>query len=136
MSHEVLRNLCSDIRSSKYFSLICDEYTDVSNKEQMALMLCWVDKDFTAHEDFVSFYELKNTKCESIYDAIQYILVRLQLSLDDCRVQCYDGASNMMGKNSGVAKKVQAIQSKAFTTHCHFHFLSLGVQESIRNGRF
>ena len=34
-------------------------------------------------------------------NAIKDILLRCSLSLDDCRGQTYDGASNMMGKHTG-----------------------------------
>ena len=38
------------------------------------------------------------------------ILMTCSLSLDDCRGQTYDGASNMMGKNSGVFTKINEEQ--------------------------
>ena len=36
--------------------------------------------------------------------AIKDVLLKLQLSLVNCRGQCYDGARNMMGHKTGVAK--------------------------------
>ena len=37
--------------------------------------------------------------------AIKDVLLKLQLSLVNCRGQCYDGASNIMGHKTGVAKR-------------------------------
>ena len=46
--------------------------------------------------------------------AIKDVLLKLQLSLVNCRGQCYDGASNMMGHKTGVAKRIQDLQPKAY----------------------
>ena len=55
MANEVMRDLLRQI-GDNYFSLICDEYTDVSNKEQLTLCLRWTDSDPGAHEDFIGFH--------------------------------------------------------------------------------
>lgn len=39
----------------------------------------------------------------------------------------------MLGKNSGVAPHILALQPKAFVTHCHVHSLSLGVKSLVKN---
>ena len=56
------------------------------------------------------------------------ILLRFNLNLDNCRGQTYDGASNIMGKHSGVATQILAEQAKAIATHCFGHSLSLAVK--------
>ena len=61
------------------------------------------------------------------------ILLRYQLNLDMCRGQCYDGASNMLGKSSGVVTQIFAEQPKAHYTHCHAHSLSLSVKDVTKN---
>lgn len=80
------------------------------------------------HEDFLGFYNIPNIQFK---DA----LTRLQLSLTNCRGQCYDGASNMLGKRSGVAKQKQECQPKAHITHCHGHCLSLSVKDATNNSK-
>ena len=45
------------------------------------------------------------------------ILSRFKLSLQDCRGQALDGASDVMGKMSGVATKLLVEQPKALVTH-------------------
>ena len=55
--------------------------------------------------------------------------------MDNCRGQCYDGASNMLGKKSGVAKQILDIQPKAFATHCHCHSLNLPVKETTKESK-
>lgn len=132
MAHQLQRNLVKDI-GSKFFSIIADEYTDISNKEQLSICLRWVDENFDAHEDFFGFYNVPNIESNTIFLTIKDALIRLRLSLSQCRGQCYDGASNMLGKRSGVAKKILECQPKAHPTHCHGHSLSLSVKDATNN---
>ena len=126
MVNHVIRDLVSEIRGG-FFSVICDEYTDISNKEQLTTCIQWVDKELEAHKDFLGFYNVPNISAETIVSAIKDVLVKLQLSLVNCRGQCYDGASNMMVHKTGVAKRIQDLQPKAYPTHFHGHSLSLSV---------
>lgn len=132
MSTHVLRNLVNDI-GDNFFSIICDEYADISNKEQLTFCLRWVDKDLNAYEDFLGFYQIPDIGANTITAAIEDALVRLSLSFDKCRGQCYDGASNMLGKKTGVAQRILENQPKAFPTHCHAHSLSLGVKDTVKS---
>ena len=54
--------------------------------------------------------------------------MRFSLNLDDCRGQTYEGATNMIGKHSGVSTKISEEQPKAIATHCQDHSLSLAVK--------
>jgi len=132
MANQVVRDLVGEIKNN-YFSLICDEYTDVDNKEQLTFCLRWIDENIEAHEDFIGFYQISNIEADTITSAIKDALTRLQLSLNECRGQCYDGASNMLGKKSGVAKQISDLQPKAFATHCHAHSLSLSVKDTVKD---
>ena len=55
-----------------------------------------MDDDLNADEDFLGFYWIGNIKGETIVKAIKDIFMRCSLSLDDCKGQTYDGASNMI----------------------------------------
>ena len=116
------------ISGCKFFSIIADEGTDVSNKEQLSFCLRTVDQDLNPSEDFIGFYELENIKSDTIVRVMKDILIRTHLSLDNCRGQTYDGASNMMGKKSGVSTQILMEQPKAVAIHCQGHSLSLSVK--------
>ena len=45
------------------------------------------------------------------------------------RGQCYDEASNMLGKTFRVVMELQKFQPKANYTHCHAHSLSLSIKD-------
>ena len=106
------------IRERRFFSIIADEGTDVSNKEQLSFCPRSVNESLNASEEFISFYQLENIKSDIIEHAIKGILIRMNLSLSNCRGQTYDGASNMMGKKSGVSTQILAEQPKAVAIHC------------------
>ena len=65
--------------------------------------------------------------------AIKDVLLKLQSSLVNCRGQCYDGTSNMMGHKTGAAKRIRDLQPKAYPTHCHGHSISLSVKDTTKN---
>ena len=52
--------------------------------------------------------------------------------LSNCRGQTYDGASNMMGKKSGISTPILAEQPKAVAIHCQGHSLSLSVKSMTK----
>ena len=86
MSAQVLRDLIQDI-GNNYFSIICDEYTDISNKEQLTLCLRWVDNDIKAYEEFLGFYQNPDISANTLKSVIKDSLLCLSLSLERCRQQ-------------------------------------------------
>ena len=132
MANHIIRDLVSEMKGG-FFSIICDDYTDISNKEQLTICIRWVDKELEAHEDFLRFHNVPGIGAETIVSAIKAVFLKLQLSLVNCRGQCYDGASNMMGHKTGVGKRIQDLQPKAFPTHCHGHSLSSSVKDTTKN---
>ena len=94
-----------------------DEYTDITNKEKSSFCIRTVDDKLEVKEDLLGLYELENIKSVTVVNAIKNILLRFNVSLQHCRWQMYDGASNMMGKKSGLATKLLIEQPKVLVTH-------------------
>ena len=63
------------------------------------------------------------------------MLLRMKITLNNFRGQCYGGASNMLGKKSGVAKQIFEMQPKAHYSHCHCHSLSLSVKDLTKQSK-
>ena len=82
---------------------MADEYTDITNKEQFSFCIRTVDDNLEIKEDFLDFYSLENIKKLTVVNGKKDTLLWFNLSLQHCRGQRYDGASNVMGKKSGVA---------------------------------
>ena len=115
MAHSVLRKIASTIRAHRYFSIIVDEATDCSFKEQVSICLRHVSPDtLQVHEDLFGLYETEKSTAEILTKIIKYVLCRLGLDLNDCRVQAYDSASNMSGRLSVVQVRISADFPKAF----------------------
>ena len=81
MSNQIMRNLIEPVRICN-FSVKCDEYTDVSNKEQLTFCMRWVNNDLEVSEKFLRFYEIPDKKSSTIVTVIKDILLRYQLNLD------------------------------------------------------
>jgi len=62
MTNQVLRTKIADVNYSNFFSIICDEYTDVSNKEQLSFYVRWVDSILNAREDFLDIMSFQTLK--------------------------------------------------------------------------
>ena len=108
---------------------MADEYSNITNKQQISFCICTVDNNSEVKEGFQGFYELDSIKGVTLVNAIKDILLTFKLSLQHCRGQTYDGVSNMMRKKSGVATKLLAEQPKVLVTHCQRHSLSLTVKD-------
>ena len=106
MANQVLREKLTVVKNSNFYSVMCDEYTDISNKEQLAICVRWVDDNLKAHEDFLGFYQITNIKRDTIVSTIKDALIRFKLPLTDLRGQACDGASNMMGHNLELLNKL------------------------------
>ena len=134
MSKQLLRKKLYDVnRRSRMFSLMCDEYTDVSNKQKFSRCVRRIDYSLNPHEDFLDFYELPNIARDTIVSAIKDSLTCFNLPLSDLRGQTYDGAGNMLGKRSGVVARIKRVQPKAIETHCCCHSLNLSVKDATKS---
>ena len=99
----------------------------------MVFCLRYVDEKLEVHEEFIGLYSLESTTAESIISTIKDVLLRMDLRIENCRGQCYDGASSMSGEVSGVVKQVTDLEHRALYTHCYGHALNLAAQDSIKH---
>ena len=132
MGLSLLRKLLSDTRSAEFFSIIADEATDVSHKEQMTVCIRWFDEDFSIQEDPVELIHLPKTDSNTLTCALKDSLIRLCLPISQCRGQAYDGASNMSGHLNGVAAQIQKEFQSALYVHCLAHCTTLCLQSVDR----
>ena len=70
---------------------------------------------------------------ESIVSILKDVMLRMGLRIENCRGQCYVGASSMAGRKSGVAKRITDLEHRALYTHCYRHALNLAIQETIKS---
>jgi len=59
MGDAIQKQILSDISQCKYFSILVDETTDVSQTEQISLSIRFI-KDAKKHEEFLCFFPVFN----------------------------------------------------------------------------
>ena len=118
MALTIQREILDTIQNAVFYTLMADEMTDCSNKEQFVICLRWVDNNLTPHEDFIGLHFVDNISSATLVACLKDVLTRTNLSIQNCRGQCYDGASNMVGAKKGVAAEIQKIQPRAILTYC------------------
>ena len=53
MARYVLEDIAASLYSSPFYSIMADETTDSSNREQVVICFRWVDNSLNAHEEFI-----------------------------------------------------------------------------------
>ena len=125
---QVLTAIVQEVRDAREFSMLADEASDVSNKEQLSLVLRFVDQASYIREEFLGFLQcLNGTSGDAIAKLILEKLDVLSIELKNCRGQGYDGAGNMSGEYNGCAARIRVHNELALYFHCQCHSLSLCV---------
>ncbi|XP_058003742.1 uncharacterized protein LOC110636288 [Hevea brasiliensis] len=109
------------------FCIIIDEARDESRKEQMAIVLRFVDKDGYVRERFFDLVHVLDTTALTLKKEISDVLARHNLSIKNIRGQGYDGASNMCGKWFGLQALFLSECPYAYYIHCFSHRLQLAL---------
>ncbi|XP_021831212.1 zinc finger MYM-type protein 1-like [Prunus avium] len=123
---ETLDSIMDGIKD-RFFSILMDEARDVSVKEQMAMVLHYVDDKGHVIERFVGIQHVTDTTSSSLKDAIDTFFSHNGLSLSKLWGQSYDGASNMRGDLNGLKTKILREQPCAYYVHCFVHQLQLAL---------
>ena len=124
-------DIIKEVKKSKYYTLIADEVTDISNKERLSLSIRYVIVE-TVKEMFLDFVEVEWITGKALGDAIMHWLDVNDLPVANIRGQCYDGASNMSGSRSGCQAIIQEQAPKAVYVHCNSHKLNLAIVSACR----
>ena len=135
MALSIIRDIALSIREAKYFTIMADEVTDASNREQVVVCFRWVDSDFEPHEDFVGLNKVDKINADTLVAVIKDVVLRMNLDLHNCRGQCYDGAANMAGSRTGTATQLRQVEERAIFTHCYGHALNLAVADVVKESR-
>ncbi|KAH7688609.1 Ribonuclease H-like protein [Dioscorea alata] len=131
---EITCAIVDDI-GDKYFSLMIDEARDVSVKEQMGVVLRYVNNNGYVIERFLAMVHVLDTSAISLKKAIDCLFAKHGLSLSRLRGQRYDGASNMRGEFNGLKALVLKENPYARYIHCFAHQLQLVIVVVAKDNR-
>ena len=131
LSRKVQKTIREEIGDSK-FCIMVDEARDESKKEQMALVLRFVNDEGLIKERFLDVVHVNDTAALTLKESICSILADNNLSVQDIRGQGYDGASNMRGEWNGLKALILKECPYAYYVHCMAHQLQLALVAASR----
>ena len=116
-----------DLQNACFFTIMADECTDSANEEELVLCFRWVDDHLEVHKEFIGLYQISDVSADTVVAVIKGTLIRMNLNLNRCRRQCYDGAGSMAGAHKGVATQISSEEPRALFTQFYGHALNLAV---------
>ncbi|KAI3463665.1 hypothetical protein Pfo_020328, partial [Paulownia fortunei] len=120
----IQRFIREEIDDAKY-CLIVDESRDESKREQMIIVLRFVDKEGFIRERFFDVVHVEDTKVSTLKIEISSVLSRNNLIIQNIRGQGYNGANTMRGEWNGLQTLFLNECPYAYYVHCFAHRLQL-----------
>nr|XP_023876407.1 zinc finger protein 862-like [Quercus suber] len=136
---EILHILASNVRNAIYeeigdakFCILVDEAWDESKREQMTIILRFVDKEGFIKERFFLVVHVRDTTALTLKNEICAVLSHYNLHIENIRGQGYDRASNMRGEWNGLQALFLKECPYAYYVHCMAHRLQLALVTASR----
>ncbi|XP_042446337.1 zinc finger MYM-type protein 1-like [Zingiber officinale] len=123
---ETTNAILADLRD-RWLTLLLDEARDCSVKEQMVVVIRYVNKHGEVIERFIAVVHVATTITACLKKAIDSLFAKYGLSMARLRGQGYDGASNMSGEFNGLKSLIMKENPCALYVHCFAHQLQLAV---------
>ncbi|XP_071718860.1 uncharacterized protein [Rutidosis leptorrhynchoides] len=131
IANNVRRHIRSEVGDS-YFCVMVDESRDKSKKEQMAIVLRFVDNDGVIREWFLDLVHVSDTTSLTLKTCLWKQLLHYEFDTSKIRGQGYDGASNMIGEWNGLQELVRKECPFAYYVHYFAHRLQLALVVAAR----
>ncbi|KAG6718441.1 hypothetical protein I3842_04G149900 [Carya illinoinensis] len=128
---KVRNKIREDVGDSR-FCIIVDVARDESKREQMAIILRFVDVDGFIQERFFDLVYVKDTSALTLKNEISAVLSRHCLDIQNICGQGYDGASNMRGEWNGLQALFLKDCPYAYYVHYFAHRLQLALVAASR----
>ncbi|KAL4290170.1 hypothetical protein GQ457_14G001000 [Hibiscus cannabinus] len=110
LSNKVKNVIREEIGDAK-FCVIVDEARDHAKREQISIVLRYVDKNGYVKERFFGLVHVKDIVASTLKDGICFALSQYNLDVHNIRGHGYDGASNMRGEWNGLQALIRSLQS-------------------------
>ncbi|XP_028314934.1 zinc finger BED domain-containing protein 5 [Gouania willdenowi] len=133
MAQDVLKQLLARIKSSRFFALQIDESTDIT---ALANLLAFVRYEHNGeiHEEFLFCKPLRsNTTAEAVFEVMNEFMVANEIEWGKCVGLSTDGARAMVGRLSGVVKRVKDVAPLLTPVHCSIHREALATKTMPAN---
>ena len=87
--NQVLNEIISRIKPSKYYSASLDSTADEGHVDQLTLIFRYMEHD-TPVERFVKFFPNQGTKGQEIFEGLMKFLADHDTDIENCRGQSYN----------------------------------------------
>lgn len=129
MVKDVQNQLKIQIKESTFFSIQCDESTDVANCAQF---LCFIRYDcgHSMTENVLFCKPLPDHATgEGLFKVFIEATEPFEIDWNKCVSICSDGARALSGKNSGLIARLKTLMPNANLVHCFLHRQALAAKE-------
>ncbi|CAH1104324.1 unnamed protein product [Psylliodes chrysocephalus] len=138
---EILSLIVEKVNKSKYFSIMFDETTDISNISQMSIVIRYLDNSLNLREDFLGFVDChtenydectKEPKLsgEILGNTVISFIEKLGLPFENCVGIGTDTCSVMLSEQKGAVSQVQKSMKNAVKCPCYNHSLNLSISKA------
>ena len=109
----MMGQISANIQNAAFLTIMADETTNVSKKQQPVIWIRWVDDGFAIYEDLIGMHPLERTNAHQVVAIIlKNALLRINLNIQCALGQCYNGAATKAGEKTGVAAQIKTINGK------------------------
>ena len=128
----ILNRISMEVKQAGVYAIMADECRDVSRIEQLSVCVRYVSNGAIT-ERFLGFTNMHELDAGALTEKIVSVLTDQGIDIKKCIAQCYDGASVMSGKRSGVQARFRDIAgSGCIYIHCYAHRLNLVIVDTAR----
>ena len=135
------RSLEEELKDVRFLTVLADGSTDCAIIEQESVYVRFVSREGKIQTKLAEMVALKSGNAQGVLDGIMKGL--LSVGIDEAAVKAkmigcnFDGAAVMMGKNSGVAKRLADMVDHEFVSvHCVALNLELAALDSTKGSTY
>ena len=133
---KVRKLIAEEIVSAKLFAVVADTTPDKSHRDQISLVIRYVNKRIDIKERLVKISEIKGKTGTEFAEKVLSMLEELHVQSGGIRFQCYDTTSSMSGKYNGAQAKLSEFLGRSIPyIMCMGHKTNLCVEHSLKELR-
>lgn len=118
-------------RNGGCFGVLMDGTQDVSCKEQISIVVRYINDTNDISEHTVSIFDAKDTSGKALYESLRTVLTEIGLSLSNVVGCSFDGAPNMRSEGCGVNFYLKENNIKCIFVWCLSHRFNLAVNFAV-----
>lgn len=118
-------------RNGGRFGLLMDGSQDVSSKEQISVVVRYINDANDVVERSISFFNAKDTSGEALYNTLRSTLSDVGLSVSNIIGCSFDGAANMRGEFCGLKSYIMENNVNCMYVWCLSHQFNLANNFAI-----